>query len=205
LYLKFEVIKTKKSLFPYLFPKNGAKLRNCFYICTNFHLKKSKIMAKSKFLQEFKDFAMKGNVVDMAVGVVIGGAFGKIVSSLVGDVIMPAIGALMGGLDFTSLRWVIRPAQQVTNAAGEVVKEVAEASLNYGNFIQTLVDFLIIALSIFLVIKGINKMSEKANAKKKAAEEAAAAAAAAAPAPEPTKEEVLLGEIRDLLKKQAEK
>jgi len=162
-------------------------------------------MAKSKFLQEFKDFAMKGNVVDMAVGVVIGGAFGKIVSSLVGDVIMPAIGALMGGLDFTSLRWVIRPAQQVTNAAGEVVKEVAEASLNYGNFIQTLVDFLIIALSIFLVIKGINKMSEKANAKKKAAEEAAAAAAAAAPAPEPTKEEVLLGEIRDLLKKQAEK
>lgn len=163
-------------------------------------------MAKSKFLQEFKDFAMKGNVVDMAVGVVIGGAFGKIVSSLVGDVIMPAIGALMGGLDFTTMRWVIRPAYQVTNAAGEVVKEVAEASLNYGNFIQTLVDFLIIALSIFFVIKGINKMNEKANAKKKAAEEAAAAAAAAAPAPEPepTKEEVLLGEIRDLLKKQAE-
>jgi large conductance mechanosensitive channel protein len=197
LYLKFEVIKLKKSLFPYLFPKNGAKLRNCFYICTNFHLKKSKIMAKSKFLQEFKDFAMKGNVVDMAVGVVIGGAFGKIVSSLVGDVIMPAIGALMGGLDFTSLRWVIREAY--TTEGG---KEIAEAALSYGNFIQTLVDFIIIALSIFLVIKGINKMSEKANAKKKAAEEAAAAAA---PAPEPTKEEVLLGEIRDLLKKQAEK
>ena len=158
-------------------------------------------MAKSKFLQEFKDFAMKGNVMDMAVGVVIGGAFGKIVSSLVGDVIMPAIGALMGGLDFTSLRWVIREAY--TTEGG---KEIAEAALNYGNFIQTLVDFLIIALSIFLVIKGINKMSAKVNAQKKAAEEAAAAAAAAAaPAPEPTKEEVLLGEIRDLLKKQAEK
>ena len=158
-------------------------------------------MAKSKFLQEFKDFAMKGNVMDMAVGVVIGGAFGKIVSSIVGDVIMPAIGALMGGLDFTSLRWVIREAY-----TAEGGKEIAEAALNYGNFIQTLVDFLIIALSIFLVIKGINKMNAKANAKKKAAEEAAAAAAAAAaPAPEPTKEEVLLGEIRDLLKKQAEK
>ncbi len=155
-------------------------------------------MAKSKFLQEFKDFAMKGNVVDMAVGVVIGGAFGKIVSSLVNDIIMPAIGSLMGGLDFTSLRWVIKPAY--TTEAG---KEVAEAALNYGNFIQTFVDFIIIAFSIFLVIKGIAKM----NAKKKAAEEAAAAAAAAAaaPAPEPTKEEVLLGEIRDLLKKQAEK
>ena len=153
-------------------------------------------MAKSKFLQEFKDFAMKGNVVDMAVGVVIGGAFGKIVSSLVSDVIMPAIGALMGGLDFTPLRWVIQPAY--TTEAG---KEVAEAALNYGNFIQTVVDFVIIAFSIFLVIRGIAKM----NAKKKAAEEAAAAAAAAAPAPEPTKEEVLLGEIRDLLKKQADK
>ncbi|MBO7499366.1 MAG: large-conductance mechanosensitive channel protein MscL [Bacteroidaceae bacterium] len=153
-------------------------------------------MAKSKFLQEFKDFAMKGNVVDMAVGVVIGGAFGKIVSSLVSDVIMPAIGALMGGLDFTTLRWVIKPAY--TTEAG---KEVAEAALNYGNFIQTVVDFVIIAFSIFLVIRGIAKM----NAKKKAAEEAAAAAAAAAPAPEPTKEEVLLGEIRDLLKKQADK
>jgi len=161
-------------------------------------------MAKSKFLQEFKDFAMKGNVVDMAVGVVIGGAFGKIVSSLVNDVIMPAIGALMGGLDFTTLRWVIRPAHTVTNAAGEVVKEVAEASLNYGNFIQTMVDFLIIAFSIFLVIRGIAKANAKANAKKKAEEEAAAAAAAAAaPAPEPSKEEVLLGEIRDLLKNQA--
>ena len=158
-------------------------------------------MAKCKFLQEFKDFAMKGNVVDMAVGVIIGGAFGKIVSSLVNDIIMPAIGSLMGGLDFTTLRWVIKPAY--TTEAG---KEVAEAALNYGNFIQTFVDFLIIALSIFLVIRGIAKMNEKANAKKKAAEEAAAAAAAAAaPAPEPTKEEVLLGEIRDLLKKQADK
>lgn len=137
-----------------------------------------------KFLDEFKAFAMRGNVVDMAIGVVIGGAFGKIISSLVSDVIMPLIGLVSGGLDFTTLRWVIREAH-VTESG----KEIAEASLNYGNFIQTAVDFIIIAFSIFLVIKLIN------NFKKKEEE------APAAPAPKPA-QEVLLEEIRDLLKDQ---
>ena len=151
-------------------------------------------MAKCKFIQEFKDFAVKGNVVDMAVGVVIGGAFGKIVSSLVADIIMPFVGWLCGGIDFATWRWVIRPAHTVTNEAGEVVKEVAEASLNYGNFIQTFVDFLIIAFSIFLVVKLINKVKNKLETPAPAAEEAPAA-----PAPKP--EDVqLLEEIRDLLK-----
>ncbi len=152
-------------------------------------------MAKCKFIQEFKDFAVKGNVVDMAVGVVIGGAFGKIVSSLVADIIMPFVGWLCGGIDFATWRWVIRPAQTITNEAGEVVKEVAEASLNYGNFIQTFVDFLIIAFSIFLVIKLINKVKNTFEAPA----EAPAEEAPAAPAPKP--EDVqLLEEIRDLLK-----
>ena len=151
-------------------------------------------MAKCKFLQEFKDFAVKGNVVDMAVGVVIGGAFGKIVSSLVADIIMPLVGWLCGGIDFATWRWVIRPAHTVTNEAGEVVKEVAEASLNYGNFIQTFVDFLIIAFSIFLVIKLINKVKNTISAPE---EEAPAAPEAPAPKPEDVQ---LLEEIRDLLK-----
>ena len=152
-------------------------------------------MAKCKFIQEFKDFAVKGNVVDMAVGVVIGGAFGKIVSSLVADIIMPLVGWLCGGIDFATWRWVIRPAHTVTNEAGEVVKEVAEASLNYGNFIQTFVDFLIIAFSIFLVVKLINKVKTKLETPA----EAPAEEAPAAPAPKP--EDVqLLEEIRDLLK-----
>ena len=151
-------------------------------------------MAKCKFLQEFKDFAVKGNVVDMAVGVVIGGAFGKIVSSLVADIIMPLVGWLCGGIDFATWRWVIRPAHTITNEAGEVVKEVSEASLNYGNFIQTFVDFLIIAFSIFLVIKLINKVKNTISAPE---EEAPAAPEAPAPKPEDVQ---LLEEIRDLLK-----
>ena len=152
----------------------------------------------SKFLKEFKDFAVKGNVVDMAVGVVIGGAFGKIVTSLVNDIIMPLVGALTGGLDFTSLRWVIKPA--VLNADGTV--KVAEAALKYGNFIQTTVDFLIIAFSIFLVIKAINKAKNLHSKKEAAAEAAAKAAAEAAPvAPAPKPADItLLEEIRDLLK-----
>lgn len=153
-------------------------------------------MAKCRFIQEFKDFAVKGNVVDMAVGVVIGGAFGKIVASLVADIIMPLVGWLCGGIDFATWRWVIRPARTITNEAGEVVKEVAEASLNYGNFIQTFVDFLIIAFSIFLVIKLINRVKNKMAAP---AEEPAPAQEPEAPAPKP--EDVqLLEEIRDLLK-----
>ncbi|MCA9758742.1 MAG: large-conductance mechanosensitive channel protein MscL [Candidatus Eisenbacteria bacterium] len=128
-------------------------------------------------MSEFKAFAMRGNVVDMAVGVVIGGAFGKIVSSLVNDVIMPPIGLMLGGVDFSNLQIVLK----------EAVGETAAVTLNYGVFIQTVIDFLIIAFAIFMVVKAMN------SAKKK--EEAAPAAP-----PAPSKEEVLLTEIRDILK-----
>ena len=138
-----------------------------------------------KFVQEFKEFAMKGNVMDMAVGVVIGGAFGKIVSSLVADIIMPLIGAITGGLNFTDWKWTI--IAEKVNEAGEVVKPAL--TLNWGNFLQVVFDFLIIAFSIFLVIKGINQLKRKEEPKP---EEPAAPAG-------PTQEE-LLAEIRDLLK-----
>jgi large conductance mechanosensitive channel len=144
----------------------------------------------SKFLQEFRDFAVKGNMIDMAVGIIIGGAFGKIVTSLVSDIIMPPIGLLVGGVNFTDWNVVLKEAVMEN---GEVITPAL--TLNYGNFIQVLFDFLIIALSIFFVIRGINKMKDLTS-KKKAEEEAAAPA----PEPEPTKEEVLLTEIRDLLK-----
>ena len=148
-------------------------------------------MVKSKFLQDFKAFAMKGNVVDMAVGVIIGGAFGKIVTSMVNDIIMPPIGLLVGGVNFKDLKWIMK--EEVLNADGVV--ETAAVTLNYGNFLQQTFDFLIIALSIFTMIRVITKLTEK---KKK--EEAAAPAPAPAPTPEPSAEEKLLTEIRDLLK-----
>lgn len=150
-------------------------------------------------LQEFKAFALKGNVVDMAVGVIIGGAFGKIVTSLVNDIIMPPIGNLLGGKNFSDLAVTLKEAQPaVLNEAGEVVTpEVAEVLWKYGAFLQTCLDFLIIAVSVFMMIKVINKLS---NLRKKEEEAAAAAEPAPAPDPEPTKEEVLLAEIRDLLK-----
>lgn len=149
-------------------------------------------------LQEFKAFALKGNVVDMAVGVIIGGAFGKIVTSLVNDIIMPPVGNLLGGKNFSDLAVTLKEAQPaVLNEAGEVVTpEVAEVLWKYGAFLQTCLDFLIVAVSVFMMIKVINKLS---NLRKKE-EEAAAAEPAPAPEPEPTKEEVLLTEIRDLLK-----
>lgn len=127
--------------------------------------------------KEFKEFAMRGNVVDMAVGIIIGAAFGKIVSSFVSDVIMPPIGVLLGGVDFSSLAFILK------EAAGESAAVV----ISYGKFIQTVVDFLIVAFVIFMVIKGMNSMKKKK-------EEAPAAP------PAPTKEEVLLTEIRDVLK-----
>jgi large conductance mechanosensitive channel len=135
-------------------------------------------------LKEFKEFAMRGNVVDMAVGIVIGGAFGKIVSSFVADVIMPPLGILIGGVDFSALKIVIQDA--VVDAAGTVTAEAV--SINYGTFVQTIVDFIIIAFAIFMVIKGMNNLKKKEEA-------------APAPPPAPSKEEVLLTEIRDLLKK----
>lgn len=138
------------------------------------------------FFEEFKEFVSRGNVLDMAVGVVIGGAFGKIVSSVVNDIIMPPIGLLLGGVDFTDLKVVLQSEQ--VNELGEVIQPLV--TLNYGSFIQTVVDFLIIALAIFTMIKGINKL-------KRAEEEKPAEEPAAKP-----DDVVLLEEIRDLLKKQ---
>lgn len=135
-------------------------------------------------IKEFKEFAVKGNVVDMAVGIIIGGAFGKIVSSLVNDVIMPPIGKLLGGVNFTDLKVVI--SQAVMEGEQVIAEEVA---IRYGAFIQTVVDFLIIAFVIFLMIKGMNSLRKK--------EEAAPAEPAAPPA-----DIQLLTEIRDLLRKE---
>lgn len=140
-----------------------------------------------KFLNEFKAFAMRGNVIDLAVGVVIGGAFGKITTSLVNDIIMPLISMLTGGIDFTAWKWVLKEA--VLDAEGA---ELAPAiSVNYGNLISVILDFIIIAFAIFCVVKAINKA--RALTEKQEAE------APAAP-PEPSAEEKLLTEIRDLLK-----
>ncbi|MBT0878863.1 MULTISPECIES: large-conductance mechanosensitive channel protein MscL [unclassified Campylobacter] len=132
-----------------------------------------------KILQEFKTFAMRGNVVDLAVGVVIGTAFGKIVSSLVADIIMPIVGVLTGGVDFSDLKLVIK----------EGAKEAENVTVNYGLFIQNIVDFLIIAFSIFVVVKLINKLKKAEKEEEKPA-----------PAPAPSEDIVLLTEIRDLLK-----
>jgi len=131
-----------------------------------------------KLIDEFKAFAMRGNMVDMAVGIIIGAAFGKIVSSIVNDIIMPPIGLLLGGVNFTDLKLVMKAATETAPAV----------TWNYGNFIQVLIDFLIIAFAVFLLIKGMNALKKKQEE-------------APAPPPEPTKEEKLLTEIRDLLKK----
>lgn len=140
-------------------------------------------------LKDFKNFAMKGNVIDMAVGVIVGGAFGKIVTSLVNDIIMPFFGFLTAGMDFKSLKWILSPAIVAENG----VVEKAEAAIMYGNFLQNIIDFLIISFSIFMVIHMVTKTREKLSPKPE-------------PAPEepqkPTQEE-LLTEIRDLLKSSA--
>lgn len=136
-----------------------------------------------KFLNDFKAFAVKGNAVDMAVGVIIGGAFGKIVSSIVDDIIMPPIGWLIGGVNFSDLK-VTLPAEKIADDI-----QMQAATINYGNFIQTLIDFLIIAFCVFLLVKGINKLTKK---EEKPAEPATP--------PAPSNEEILLTEIRDLLK-----
>ena len=135
-----------------------------------------------KLVDEFKAFIMRGNVVDMAVGVIIGGAFGKIVTSLVNDIFMPIIGMVLGNVDFTSLEIKL----------GEPVEGAEQAAIRYGMFIQEIVNFLIIALCIFMFIKLIAKIQKKKDE-------------TPAPAPEPTKEEVLLTEIRDALNKMADK
>ena len=141
-----------------------------------------------KFFEEFKAFAMRGNVIDMAVGVVIGGAFGKITTSIVNDIIMPLISMLTGGIDFTEWKWVLKEA--VLNADG--TEAAAAVSVNFGNTIAVILDFIIIAFAIFCMIKAMNKMHR---------EKEEAPAAPPAP-PEPSAEEKLLTEIRDLLKEQ---
>lgn len=135
-----------------------------------------------KLVDDFKAFVMRGNVVDLAVGVIIGAAFGKIVTSLVNDIFMPIIGMIIGNVDFTSLEIKL----------GEPVEGAEQAAIKYGMFIQEIVNFLIIALCIFMFIKLITKMQKKKEEEP-------------APAPEPTKEEVLLTEIRDALNKMANK
>lgn len=133
-----------------------------------------------KIIYEFKNFIAKGNVMDLAVGVIIGGAFGKIVSSLVNDMIMPIIGLILGGIDFSNLKFVIKEATEKT----------PEASIKYGLFIQNVVDFLIIAFVIFIMVKGINAIRKiKDNEKLEETSQST-----------PTKEEILLTEIRDILK-----
>ena len=138
-----------------------------------------------KFINEFKEFAVKGNAVDMAVGVIIGGAFGKIVTSIVNDIIMPPIGWLIGGVKFTDLKCEL-PSIDLG------LEKLEPVTINYGNFLQTMFDFVIIAFCVFMLVKGINKL---ASLKKKEEE-----AAPTPEAPKPTKEELLLTEIRDLLK-----
>ena len=143
------------------------------------------------FFKEFKEFAMRGNVIDMAVGVVIGAAFGKIISSLVDDIIMPLVGVATGGMNFTDYKWVIQQAV-IDGQTQEILKP--EVTMNWGSWVQTIVDFLIVAFCIFVAIKGINKLKREKPAEPEPA-----------PAPEPTQEEKLLTEIRDLLKDQAKK
>jgi len=136
-----------------------------------------------KLVEEFKQFAVKGNMMDMAIGIIIGGGFENKDASLVNDVIMPPLGLLLGGIDFTDMKATLKPAS--VNELGEAIPAV---TLNYGTFIQTAVDFLIIALVVFMLIKAMNSLKKK--------EEAAPAAP-----PAPTKDQQLLTEIRDLLKK----
>lgn len=131
-------------------------------------------------LKEFKEFALRGNVIDLAVGVVIGGAFGKIVTSLVDDIIMPPIGFLTGGVDFSQLKYIIREANEAEG--------VAQVAVTYGNFVNVVIQFTIIAFCIFMVIKGINSLKKKEEIKEDNS------------LPVPTKEETLLTEIRDILK-----
>ena len=149
------------------------------------------------FLNEFKTFAMRGNVIDLAVGVVIGGAFGKITTSIVNDIIMPIIGVLTGGLNFSDWKIVLK---QAVLEAGEVV--TPEVAITFGNTIAVIVDFIIIAFAVFCMVKGINTMRAKAEELKKKEEEAVEEPAAPAepPAPPAPTAEDLLTEIRDLLK-----
>lgn len=144
-------------------------------------------------LKEFKEFAVKGNMVDMAVGIIIGAAFGTVVKSVVDDILMPLVSAVFGAPDFSNLFAVLRPGDGATEQTVEAIREAGGVVLAYGLFINALIAFLIVAFVLFLVIKAMNRMKR---------EEEAAAEPDPEPDPEPTNEEVLLGEIRDLLRAQ---
>ena len=157
---------------------------------------------KPSWWEEFKTFAIKGNAMALAVGTIIGAAFSGITKSLTDDIIMPVINIFLGGADFTELKvklprmpWVEEKYEMVVNEAGQEVPQLVENYLTYGNFISAVINFFILALVVFFLVKGLNKLSEIG---KKKEEEAAAAEPPAPPAP--TNEEVLLAEIRDLLK-----
>lgn len=140
-------------------------------------------------IKEFKEFAVKGNMLDMAVGIIIGGAFGKVITSLVNDILMPPLGMLLGKVDFTNLKVILQKGQEAVMDGTTVVQPaINEVSVNYGMFIQTVIDFVIVAFCIFVVIKAMNRLKRK--------EEVAPAAP-----PPPSEEVVILKEIRDLLKK----
>ncbi len=149
----------------------------------NLHIIKIFNSNKMGLWKEFKEFAMRGSVIDLAIGVIIGSAFGKIVSSLVADVIMPPLGLLISGINFTDLKLVLKPSEVVNGIQAPAV------TMNYGNFLQVTFDFLIVAFVIFLLIKGINNLMRKKEEKPAPAVE-----------PQPSKEEILLTEIRDILK-----
>lgn len=142
-------------------------------------------------LKEFKEFAIKGNMLDMAVGIIIGAAFGTIISSLVNDVIMPPIGVLLGGVDFSQLHWVVQQgAPGGPYGTVEAAAEAGAVTINWGLFLNNVLSFLIVAWAVFLVVKGFNRLKKKEEE-------------APEPDPEPSAEETLLGEIRDLLKARA--
>ena len=145
-----------------------------------------------KFFEDFKTFAMRGNVIDMAVGVVIGGAFGKITTSIVNDIIMPLISMITGGVDFSQWKWVLKEAVTEVGADGALVETAAEVSVKFGNTIAVILDFIIIAFAVFCMVKALNNLHKKK-------EEPAPEPAPEPEPPAPTSEE-LLAEIRDLLK-----
>ena len=146
-----------------------------------------------KLLNEFKTFAMRGNVIDLAVGVVIGGAFGKITTSIVNDIIMPVISVLTGGINFSDWKIVLKEAVTSVGADGALIEEAAEVAITFGNTIAIILDFIIIAFAVFCLVKGINGLHRKK-------EEEPVAEPEPEPIPEPSAEEKLLAEIRDLLK-----
>ena len=142
---------------------------------------------KKGIITEFKEFIARGNVVDMAVGIIMGGAFTPIVNSLVNDIVMPGIGLVVGKMNFSDLKTVLQQGVAADEAAG--IAEVAEVAINYGNFIQVIINFLIVSFCVFMLVKGINKLRRKKEEPPKKPEP-----------PKPSNEEVLLTEIRDLLK-----